>query len=331
MRLGLADIRDTVFITIACAGAGALVLASPPLGLPLCAVALSWMTYRRNLTLAVIVAVVAGVIVGLPYVALMALTTLAMLVVGPYASSAMRNRPAWVVVAVIALVTVGVTLGMLAAEAAVQGLSLPGLLQQFVTQWGEILTQAGTQSGQTADAVRQQVDSWKLLLTQTWPAYLLVTSVAGALLSVWGIGWVGRRAGQELNALPSLERLDLSWHLTWGAIAGLGLLALTKSLGITSGALPTIAWNVMLITRAALFLQGLAVFSGLYHKARIGRFGRTIGYVFLLITESITPLLIPIGLVSITGLVDLWINVRKLPRRGQQPPSVSLEEPEGRA
>lgn len=331
MRFGPADIRDTVFITIACAGAGALVVASPPLGLPLCAVALSWMAYRRNAALAVVVAVVAGMIVGLPWPAMMALTTIAMLVVGPYASSAMRRRPAWLVVAVITAVTVAVTIGMLAVAAAAQGLTLWGLLQQYLSQWGDILSQAGTQSGQTADAVRQQVDSWKLLVTQTWPAYLLITSAAGALLSVWGIGWVGRRAGQELHALPSLEKLDLSWHLTWGVIAGLGLLALAKYLGVTTGWLPTAAWNIMLVARAALFLQGMAVFSGLYRRAHIGWFGRTIGYLLLVITESITPVVVPIGLVSITGLVDLWINVRKLPRRGQQPPQVSLEEPDGRA
>jgi uncharacterized protein YybS (DUF2232 family) len=162
-------------------------------------------------------------------------------------------------------------------------------------------------------------------LAQVMPGLFLIGAGIAALLTVYGVGWVGRREGQELRCLPPLERLDLSFHLTWVLIAGLGGLAFSKWLSQPDGIVSAVAWNLTILARAALFLQGMSVFAGLYRRAKLGRVGRGIGYVLLLMTEALTPLFIPIGLVSITGLIDLWVNIRKLPRGGGAAPG--LDEP----
>jgi hypothetical protein len=170
----------------------------------------------------------------------------------------------------------------------------------------------------------------RLAVTQTWFTTYLLGAALGAMLSVYALAWTAKRAEVEVDGLPPLARLDLSFHLTWLVVVGLGLMAFARFQGSSADMIGVVGVNLMILARGALFIQGLAVFAGLYGKANFGRVGRTIGYVFLIITEVITPAPVPIGLVSATGLVDLWVNIRKLPRQGTEPPADSMEEPAGR-
>jgi uncharacterized protein YybS (DUF2232 family) len=65
-----------------------------------------------------------------------------------------------------------------------------------------------------------------------------------------------------------------------------------------------------MIVRPALALQGLAVFAALYRRISVGRVMRIIGFVLLGLTEVLVPS------VSVLGLVDLFLNLRKFPRAG---------------
>jgi hypothetical protein len=55
-------------------------------------------------------------------------------------------------------------------------------------------------------------------------------------------------------------------------------------------------------------LQGIAVFAGVYQRVGLGRFSRSLGYMLLGVAEVLLPL------VSLTGLADVWVNFRRLPR-----------------
>jgi uncharacterized protein YybS (DUF2232 family) len=72
-----------------------------------------------------------------------------------------------------------------------------------------------------------------------------------------------------------------------------------------------------MIVRPLLFLQGAALFATLYRKAGAGRVNRAIGLALLLLTETFVPS------VSILGVVDLFANLRKLPRAGGGAPSAA--------
>jgi uncharacterized protein YybS (DUF2232 family) len=79
--------------------------------------------------------------------------------------------------------------------------------------------------------------------------------------------------------------------------------------------------NALRITQWVLFLQGIAVFAALYRKVGLGRLSRTFGFILLGVTEAFVPL------VSMTGLIDMWVNVRKLPRDGQSGGTGDAVEP----
>lgn len=325
MRLSLADMRDTVLIAIACVVAGVLVLAPYNLGVPLCALALSWLAYRHGFPLTVGVAVFAGGVLALTSPAEAAMVAVVMLIAGPWAASRMRSRSPWLVFAVIAAAVFACTFGAIALAQAAVGSTLPAFFAEQAKLGAVEATSIAKSWGMSSAATQAQLAAIQMMIAQVLPSVFLLGAALSALLSVYAVGWVGRRAGQEIRALPALGDLDLSWHLTWGVILGLGGLAAARFTNQMDGALGALSWNVVVLVRGALFLQGLAVFAGLYRRAKLGAVGRTLGYVLLAITEVVTPIAVPIGLVSITGLVDLWINVRKLPRGGEP-----LPEPIGR-
>jgi uncharacterized protein YybS (DUF2232 family) len=76
--------------------------------------------------------------------------------------------------------------------------------------------------------------------------------------------------------------------------------------------------NVLRIVRSLLFIQGVAVFAALYRKMKAGRVTKVIGFVLLALTELFVPS------VSVVGAVDLFANLRKIPRAGTQPTVTSL-------
>lgn len=331
MRVTLADIRDTVLITLTCVVAGVLVLAPYNLGVPLCALALSWLAYRHGFPLAVGVALFAGgvlaatLLLGGSSPAEAVMVSAVMLLAGPWAASRMRHRSPWLVFGVIVVAVFGCTFGALAIAQASVGSTLPAFFTEQAKLGAAEAQRLWKSWGVSNAALEAQVATMQLMMAQVLPSVFVLAAALSSLLSVYAVGWVGRRQGQQLNALPPLAELDLTWHLTWGLILGLGGLAVARFTGRMGSPLAALSWNVVVLTRGALFLQGFAVFAGLYRKAKLGFVGRMLGYVLLVITEMVTPLVIPIGLVSLTGLVDLWVNLRKLPRGGEPVPETAGE------
>jgi hypothetical protein len=331
MRLTLADMRDTLFAAVACVAAGQVALSAPFLGLPLCALALGWLVYKRGMSIAIGGVLATGAVVvwlGGPIVG--ALLVVVLLVTGPWAARSLTRRSPWWAFLGVTIVAVVGSIGTLALEGVSRHVSLLGEIGLLANEMASAMkAYAVAQNTSAADATALAT-AMRLAVQQTWLTTYLLAAGLGALLSIYALGWAAKRAEVEVDGLPPLKDLDLSFHLTWLVVLGLALMAASRFMGTGVDALGIIGINLMILARGALFIQGLAVFAGLYNKANIGWFGRTLGYVFLVITEVITPAPVPIGLVSITGLVDLWVNIRKVPRQGMEPPLDSLEEPVGR-
>jgi len=75
--------------------------------------------------------------------------------------------------------------------------------------------------------------------------------------------------------------------------------------------------NLLVVARMVFLLQGIAVFAGLYRRANVSRPVRVLGFALLGATEMMIPA------VSLTGLADIWLNLRRLPRDGVTPESPS--------
>ena len=127
------------------------------------------------------------------------------------------------------------------------------------------------------------------------------------------VGTIGTRRGAALRPLPSLGRIDLDPRMTIMPIVAIALLAAGR-LGVpVADTLAGAGANLLVVARWVFFLQGVAVFAGLYDRAGFSRGTRAIGYTLLGITEALVPL------VSLTGLIDVWLNIRRLPRDGAEP------------
>lgn len=309
------DIRDAVLAALA-AGAGALVTPGLPfLGVPLAAVSLGWMTYRFGALAATIVACALGVAaaaVGRWPVALLVLP--ALLAAGPGAVWALKRWSALRVVAVLTLVLFAGAMAMDAATAAVAGTDLISAYRAEAASNGTLLLQSIQRSGNTdAGTAKELADQFTAMSLQLLPTvYLYLTGLA-ALIAVPQVSRIGKALGEDASALPELAVLDLTPHLVWPAIAGLGLLALAAYLRQPLGWAQAIGMNLLLMVRPLLFFQGLGDFAALYRKVGVTKTARGFGYAFLVFTEIVVPS------VSVLGLVDLFANVRKLPRGGSGP------------
>lgn len=312
---GLAGRSALPSAAMAVVGALFAVLFHPALGLPIAGAALGGLLLRREhwltafaLCLAAALAtllaegsiyVIAVPLTGVPvtarapfvYVALMLASLVA---VGPAAVALLRRRAALESVVLLAVVLVVLQLGALALFAAGAGWSLADYVAGAMKA---LASQAG---------VDEEIGR---LLVGMWPGVLVTTSVVTAFLAIAGVGRAAQRQGIALNRIPPLPTLDLDPRTVVLPILAVALLAAGRF--VQEGVFLTAAGNnVLVVARWVFFLQGVAVFAGLYERGKVKRPFRLFGFVLLGLVEAFAPM------VSLTGLADIWLNVRRLPREG---------------
>ncbi len=299
-----------VIAAVLAAIAGAYVtLAFPPVGLPLAAAALAWIYVRRGPIAAIALAVLAGGStvaadrVGPLYV------TPWLLVAGPVAVAMLERVRFETVVLVLTVAVAAVWAGAVTGAAAAQGTDVASMFRESVLQ----AANQGIVGAEAGDAeARKQLQELATSVVRVLPSVLAFLAGVTAVASVGAVVATLRRSGAEVRTVPPLAGFDLDPRVVWALIGALVLLAADKfSGGWHGGTLGVVGENVLLTMRWVLFAQGIAVFAGLYERSKMSRAGRAFGYAALAITEAVLPL------VSLTGLVDIWLNLRKLPRDGR--------------
>lgn len=302
-----ADIRNVVLLSVATFAAGFIMPAIPYVGLPLAAFALGWIAYRFGslpsiglaLAAAALVAVFGPTVMGTaPLDALF--VVVALLAAGPGTAWALRSHSALGVVAFTSVVIAG---AYLVTPVGAQ------MLKDSVVLTKAFLD-ALASSGNVADpaALKESAGALLVQATQTWPSRIVYLMGVGMLFAVPLVSRAGRAFGQQVNSYPALADVDLSFDLVWPTIAGLALLAAGTFWGAGRGMLYTIGLNVLLVVRPALVLQGIGVFAALYRRIGVGRVMRTLGFALLGLTEILLPS------VSVLGVVDMFLNLRKVVR-----------------
>lgn len=296
----------------------------PFLGVPIAASALAWLWYQGRKLPAVIIAVVCGAATFVSDLAGPIYVTLWLLVAGPLVAVMLRRRSLTSVVLVVTLLMSGVWIGLLTGAAAYEGKSVQGLIGSLVKTATEPALRQVVGTDQGAEETRKQIEGMAETFTRMWPAVFVIVSFLTSLFSVSAVTAVAKTSGVNVNGPPDLAGLDMSPHVVWGLIVGGSMLAADKFLGSWNGGILGIAGeNLLSVARWVLFVQGVAVFAGLYRRAGFSRLSRSLGYVLLGITEMLLPL------VSLTGLVDLFVNVRKLPRNGVVGPTIATGSSSG--
>lgn len=303
MTSTLAQTRDTVLLSLACAGGAVIVPIAPFFGLPVCAAALAGLIYRG---LPVASAVAAGLSIAL-VAAIRPTETLVLvpaLVAIMFAAITMRRHDVITVAAwfvpVLALALAARELG----TAWLSGLTMREYFAEVIAEAAALLAAAGAGDIFAADAVDTML--------RFAPAGYLLTALLAAVPTLAAIAWSARRAGVELRRSPRIDMLDLSPHVLWLLFVGVGAGAAARVWGGPEGAFATVSLNFLLAAKIVLFVQGFAVIAALLKVAKVGRVG--------LIGAGILALMIdgPTWIVSITGLLDFWINFRKLARDGAE-------------
>jgi uncharacterized protein YybS (DUF2232 family) len=287
-------------------------LVFPPIGLPVAATGLVWLHIRRGALAAVVTAFAAGI-------ATMALdptgplyVTLWLIVVGPVTVGLLKRSRFESAVLAVAVAVAAVWAGAVVGAAAAQGTDVATMfrdtMQQAVSQGLVGAPQAGIDSAEA----KRQAEELVSTMVRVLPAVLAFLAGVTAVGSVGAAIAVLRRLGVEVRGVPPLAEFDLDPRVVWALIVAVVSIAFDKfSHGWRGGLLGVIGENLLLTMRWVLFAQGIAVFAGLYERAKLSKAGRAFGYVALAITEAVIPL------VSLTGLVDVWLNLRKLPRDGR--------------
>lgn len=303
--------RDAVIAGLACLAGAVLAADLPFVGLPLAGAALGWLAFRNGPVVSGLVAVAATAITvpvlgsAVPAVFIGP----ALLAAGPGSAWALSRWSVTRVIAVLTVVLVAAALAFDATAAAAQGSTLVAVRASEAKTLHALVIKSGAQSGQTdAETVRQLADQFSQTWLMLWPTMYLYVSGLAAVLTVPLVSRIGRAIGEPVSAPLPLTELDLSLHVVWPAIAGLALMAAAAYLHQPTGWMQALGLNLLLAVRPALFFQGLGDFAALYRKAGVGRVARAFGFAFLSFSEFAIPS------VSVIGLVDLFANLRKLPR-----------------
>lgn len=313
MSLRPVDIRDLVLLGVSCAASAVVGVLLPFVGIPIAALALALITLRFNARTGAVVAVLATaaavLVIGEPLQAIVVLP--ALLVAGPWATVALKRRPALRVLAVAVAIMFVAAVSADAVSAALQHMNLvQWRLAEVALLKKAMLASAGTSPNMTAAQAKSAADVIGTTWAQLWPAvYFMVNGLTG-LLSIKAVAWAGKRAGAGTSTFPPIADLDLNANWAWPVIGGLALLAAGTFMHKPDGWVYVTGANLVLASRWVLFFQGVGDFSALYRKAGVGRVTRGFGYVFLTLSEIVIPV------VSLLGLVDLFANLRKLPRDG---------------
>ena len=308
-----ADNRNLIRLSVAAVAAGFIVPGIPWLyvGLPVAALALGWITYRNGWLTSSALAVLTALLVATlgPRLGVDRLDAVFVLVgllaVGPATVLALRRFSPATVVLASGLLLAGVFMW---SPAGIQTRTeVMSLMRVFLAQG------ALNARGASPLQIKALTDQFLQEIALVWPAFVFYLMGLCALITVPMVSIVGRRHGMEVPRFTPLADLDASFHFVWPTIAGLALLAAGTFLQHGRGWMVAVGLNALLIVRPVLVAQGLGDFAALYRRLSLGRVARGIGYASLVLAESVVPS------TSVLGLVDLFFNLRRLPRAGVTP------------
>ncbi|MDO9107889.1 MAG: DUF2232 domain-containing protein [Coriobacteriia bacterium] len=299
MLTKLTDMRDVVLLSVACIAGAMLTPVFPFVGIPLCAASLGGLVYRERSMAAALVAIMATVVGGWLRPGDMVAVGLAVLGI---LSAAQRLRRADVYQVGVWL---GVVLGVGMAGAEYMTARLNGLtIREYMN---EAASQATVVLGNRAFS-GMDVDAMTKTMIQFAPAVYVMLGFAVVVPTLYALVWSARRADAVIRPVPKLDRTDLSPHVLWPLVTAVLLMAAGRVWGGSDGVLMIMGLNLLLVVRVALLVQGLALVAALLRAGGTGRVALVIGVVVALLVDAAT------WVVSMAGLLDFWINFRRLDR-----------------
>jgi len=299
MPTKLTDTRDVVLLSVACVSGAMLTPVFPFLGIPMCAASLGGLVYRERLMAAALVAIlatVAGSWLRIGDVVAVGLAVLGILI----AAQRLRRNDVYQVA-----IWLGLMLGVGLAGAEYVTARVAG---QTISEY---MTTAATQAmAVLGDRAVSGLDVEMLTKTmvQFSPSVYIMLGFAVVVPTLYALVWSAKRAGAVIKPVPKLDRIDLTPHVLWPLVIAVLLMAAGRVWGGSEGVLTIIGLNLLLVVRVALLVQGLAIVAALLKVSGSGRVAIAFGVMVALLVDVAT------WVVSMAGLLDFWINFRRLDR-----------------
>ena len=187
------------------------------------------------------------------------------------------------------------------------------LLAEWAAQSKRLVAEMTKSLGASATTdIRTQLDGAASFVASAWPSVYFQSAVIMAVIVIAAISWAARRTEAPLD-VPRFSQVDITPHVLWAFVAGLLLLAASYTSFSASVTLGVVGLNLVLCARTLFFLQGMSVSAGVLDRAGVGLGGRILALAALAALDALT------FAISFTGLMDFWVNFRRLPRDGEMP------------
>ena len=185
--------------------------------------------------------------------------------------------------------------------------------------FGPCAQEAAASGGATKQAMTDAVNTMLSLI----PMMYFITGLVTAIAVCYAVAWAARRTGRS-TTVPPFSKLDLTPHVLWPFVVGLFMLAASYAPNVAYHAmLGTVGLNLVWSCGAIFSVQGLGVSAGVLERTGVGPGVRILAMAALAVIDAFSAG-IPLGFI---GLVDFWINFRRLPRDGATPTSPAPEAP----
>lgn len=226
---------------------------------------------------------------------------MAFVLVGVSVATASRKAASWI--CAIAAVAAGACLGIGALEAYLGGTTITETVSEIVQQLNGIQTSLSNRA-QFATAVSMVSRYWPMAFVLMGCAWVACAYLGARL----GLSSVGYKV-EEVNTFSSFE---VPLWMVGALLAGVVALVATRILAAWSEQLTFVGANVVMATRVAFAVQGLALVGWFMRRHRFSGLAQALVFVLALYVEM------QFFVMSVIGLVDVWANFRHLPH-GDEP------------
>ena len=137
-----------------------------------------------------------------------------------------------------------------------------------------------------------------------WVVYCMSSSVINYFISYT----VFKKQGINIKPFVSFKKWDIAWYWCWGIIIGLVLILLPHFNPTMDVLIDVVGFNLLIIFGLLYSVLGVSVIWGIFDRFKVSIMWRT--FFFILFGLFIGFIII----LPIIGLVDVWVNFRKLKR-----------------
>jgi len=159
------------------------------------------------------------------------------------------------------------------------------------------------------DSIIQQTQDILRLFPYVVPGFLIVSFVMASVINYIASSKMLKKYNVDIEPFLSFKEWDLPWYYCWGTIIGL-VLVLIPSTGSNIDLIIDIAGFNLLVVFGLLYLVlGISVLWGIFERFKVSIILRIIILVIVGLFIGFTIFILPF-----LGLIDIWVNFRKLKR-----------------